>query len=595
MEAHGETRLQDCTGNQKPAATRAAAIIILSMMPTAASGATALIGLTQADWVISAWTLMAILVLVFFSLVWVITLRRKLASSTFELREERARLRAITESVPGIVYGFFETVDGEREIRYANGRAEQWRREFSALTPDSLIRPELMMSPREAADFVRRMREGGRPRRVQHQIHLVGGGGHDRWIQVTLDPEVVKDGVFWHGIMQDATELRIAADALARSERNFREIFQATRDAILVFAPGGGLILEANAAATELYGYTRQQLLSMEASQIVEVGSGTKLEGGSFIETCQSHRLGDGTRRDMECHLSSIEFAGEPAVLCIGRDVSSRIRDEEQRLLLENRLEHARKMESLGMLAGGIAHDFNNLLVGIMGNASIARAPDMQRPALEDALDQIIKTTARASELTQQLLAYAGKAKLKVTALDLSDTVVEMARMLGPRLSPGAKVAFSIFDRPVRTLADPVQIRQIVMNLLTNASDALKDGTGVITVRTSVAYFDRFTLSETFVASDISEGYYAVLEIADDGCGITAEMLPRIFDPYFSTKFIGRGLGLSSTLSVVQRHRGAIKVISEDGRGTIFRLLLPLAPGFSPDHTVHADVRGVHA
>jgi signal transduction histidine kinase len=251
-------------------------------------------------------------------------------------------------------------------------------------------------------------------------------------------------------------------------------------------------------------------------------------------------------------------------------------------------------MESLGLLAGGIAHDFNNLLVGIMGNASLARAPGVDRTDLDHALEQIIKTTARASELTQQLLAYAGKAKLKVTALDISDSVTEMARMLGPRLSPGAKLTFSIHERPVLTLADPVQIRQIVMNLLTNASDALRGGVGVITVRTSVAYFDRFTLSETFVASDISEGYYAVLEVADDGCGIPADTLSKIFDPYYSTKFIGRGLGLSSTLSIIQRHRGAIKVMSEEGKGTIFRLLLPLAPGFSQEKSAVQDAGRVH-
>ena len=586
--------MQDRTGYHNFSAMAGAATIVLITTTSTAHGAYALIGLTQASWVISAWALMAVFVLVFLILAWVITLRGKLASSTYELREERARLRAITESVPGIVYGFFEREDGKRELRYSNGRAEQWRHDFAALSPDSLIHPERLMNDRESADFLRRMREGGRPRRVQQQIHLVGDKGNDRWIQVTLDPEPARNGVLWHGIMQDATELRIAADALARSEKNFREIFQSTRDAILVFAPGGGLILEANAAASELYGYPREQLLSMDASHILEACSEFECAAESFSETCQRHRHADGTQRDMECHMSRIEFAGDLAILCIARDVSSRIREEEQRSLLENRLEHARKMESLGLLAGGIAHDFNNLLVGIMGNASLARAPGVDSADLDHALEQIIKTTARASELTQQLLAYAGKAKLKVTALDLSDSVTEMARMLGPRLSPGAKLTFSIHERPVLTLADPVQIRQIVMNLLTNASDALRGGVGVITVRTSVAYFDRFTLSETFVASDISEGYYAVLEVADDGCGIPADTLSKIFDPYYSTKFIGRGLGLSSTLSIIQRHRGAIKVMSEEGKGTIFRLLLPLAPGFSQEKSAVQDAGRVH-
>jgi signal transduction histidine kinase len=265
-------------------------------------------------------------------------------------------------------------------------------------------------------------------------------------------------------------------------------------------------------------------------------------------------------------------------MLSVNRDVTSRTRFEEQRRTLEGQMLQAQKMESLGLLAGGIAHDFNNLLVGIMGNASLARSQAQDRDALEQTLDQIVLTTRRASDLTQQLLAYAGRAKLSVQAVDLSAVAAEMVKLLGSRLSRGAKMVFSFSPLSVVTLADPVQIRQIVMNLLTNASDALKNGEGVITIRTGVARFDRVYLSETYVPSDIPEGEYAFIEVADDGCGIDPDLLPKIFDPFYTTKFVGRGLGLSVALAIVQRHCGAIKVFSERDRGTVFRLLLPLAP-----------------
>jgi PAS domain S-box-containing protein len=381
---------------------------------------------------------------------------------------------------------------------------------------------------------------------------------------MTIDPDPVSEGVLWHGIVQDATDLRLATEALAQSERNFRQIFEATQDAILVFGAGHGRILEANRAACDLYGYSRDELLAMEASELFDHAADLAVASEQGASGPFRHRRKDGATIDVECGSAVVQYGGGPAMLSVNRDVTSRTRFEEHRRTLEGQMLQAQKMESLGLLAGGIAHDFNNLLVGIMGNASLARSQAQDREALEQTLDQIVLTTRRASDLTQQLLAYAGAA--------------EMVKLLGSRLSRGAKMVFSFSPLSVVTLADPVQIRQIVMNLLTNASDALKNGEGVITIRTGVARFDRVYLSETYVPSDIPEGEYAFIEVADDGCGIDPDLLPKIFDPFYTTKFVGRGLGLSVALAIVQRHRGAIKVFSERDRGTVFRLLLPLAP-----------------
>jgi PAS domain S-box-containing protein len=510
---------------------------------------------------------------------WVTTLRRELNRRTERLRHEEARLKAITESVPALVYGYLETAPGVRELRYFNRRLEEWALIFPALVSGNPLDLVQAVHPSDRGELERRMEEGRQSlRRIQQEIRVLDRDGNYRWIQMTIDPDPVSEGVLWHGIVQDATDLRLATEALAQSERNFRQIFEATQDAILVFGAGHGRILEANRAACDLYGYSRDELLAMEASELFDHAADLAVASEQGASGPFRHRRKDGATIDVECGSAVVQYGGGPAMLSVNRDVTSRTRFEEHRRTLEGQMLQAQKMESLGLLAGGIAHDFNNLLVGIMGNASLARSQAQDREALEQTLDQIVLTTRRASDLTQQLLAYAGRAKLSVQAVDLSAVAAEMVKLLGSRLSRGAKMVFSFSPLSVVTLADPVQIRQIVMNLLTNASDALKNGEGVITIRTGVARFDRVYLSETYVPSDIPEGEYAFIEVADDGCGIDPDLLPKIFDPFYTTKFVGRGLGLSVALAIVQRHRGAIKVFSERDRGTVFRLLLPLAP-----------------
>ncbi|MFZ4574920.1 MAG: PAS domain S-box protein, partial [Phycisphaerales bacterium] len=509
--------------------------------------------------------------------IWVTTLRRELHRRTARLRHEEARLKAITESVPALVYGYLERSTGVRELRYANRRLEEWAQVFPVLASGSPIDVVAAVHPADRKELERKLSEAQQALRpVQQEVRVQDVHGEYRWIQITLDPDPVGEGVLWHGIMQDATELRLATEALAQSEKNFRQIFEATQDAILVCGEGYGRILEANRAACLLYGYSREELLAMEVRELFDHPSDADPARDQSFPGPFRHRRKDGSTIDIECGRASVQYGGRPAMLSVNRDVTSRTRFEEQRRQLEGQILQAQKMESLGLLAGGIAHDFNNLLVGILGNASLARAQLLETESLNQTLDQIVLTARRASDLTQQLLAYAGRAKISVQAVDLSAVASEMVKLLGSRLSRGAKMVFSFSPRNVVTLADPVQVRQIVMNLLTNASDALKGGQGVITIRTGVAKFDRLYLSETFAPSDIPEGEYAFLEIADDGCGIAPDQLQRIFDPFFTTKFVGRGLGLSVALAIVQRHRGAIKVFSEQDRGTVFRLLLPL-------------------
>ncbi|MEO9255990.1 MAG: ATP-binding protein, partial [Tepidiformaceae bacterium] len=233
------------------------------------------------------------------------------------------------------------------------------------------------------------------------------------------------------------------------------------------------------------------------------------------------------------------------------------------------------KLESLGILAGGIAHDFNNLLVGILGNAGLALAEVPASSPARTTLEDIQTAGRRAADLARQMLAYSGKGRFVIQQLALNALVAEMTHLLGVSISKGALLTCN-FTTPLPLVeGDATQLRQVIMNLVVNASDAIGDGEGVIKVSTGVIHAERADLAQAYLAPDLPEGDYVFLDVLDSGSGMTRQTMARIFDPFFTTKFTGRGLGLAAVLGIVRGHRGAIKVTSEPGRGTTFRLLLP--------------------
>lgn len=257
-------------------------------------------------------------------------------------------------------------------------------------------------------------------------------------------------------------------------------------------------------------------------------------------------------------------------------DITERKRAEEDRLELERQVQHAQKLESLGVLAGGIAHDFNNLLAGILGNAELALLDLPVNSGARQSVELIVTTAQRAADLAKQMLAYSGKGRFVITQLNLSDAVKEMAHLLGVSVSKKAAFKYELADDLPPVQADATQIRQVIMNLITNASEAIGEGQGVITISTGVAQCDAAYLASTRLRGQhLEEGTYVFVEVSDNGCGMDESMQEKIFDPFFSTKFTGRGLGLSAVMGIVKGHRGTIEVRSERGRGTSFRVLLP--------------------
>ena len=235
---------------------------------------------------------------------------------------------------------------------------------------------------------------------------------------------------------------------------------------------------------------------------------------------------------------------------------------------------HAQKLESLGILAGGIAHDFNNLLAVVLGCVDLAVQRQASGAAVSEQLQQIRATVVQASTLTDQLLAYSGRGSFVIESVDLSDLVGKMVELLGITLPKSVKLRCDLLQALPPVEADPSQLRQVVMNFVTNAAEAIQKSTGNIVVRTYVLHATRTLLDRAVLSESFPEGHCVCLEVEDDGCGMDGETLRKMFDPFFSSKFAGRGLGLAAVLGIARSHRGAILVDSTLGQGTRIRLLL---------------------
>ncbi len=264
-------------------------------------------------------------------------------------------------------------------------------------------------------------------------------------------------------------------------------------------------------------------------------------------------------------------------IVGVSRDITELKHAEEARHQLARKFQETQKLESLGVLAGGIAHDFNNLLTGILGHAGLARlrlAPDSE---LQPHLEQIENSSLRAADLCKQMLAYSGKGRFVIQRLQLSQLVQDTVQLLQISINKKAVLDLQLEGPLPVVMGDATQFRQVIMNLVLNASDALGDKRGTISLSTCAVLLNRATLAEYTGGEELMPGPYVVLEVTDSGCGMNAATLARIFEPFFTTKFTGRGLGLAAVLGIVRGHKGALQVRSQPGLGTTFRLVLPAA------------------
>lgn len=253
----------------------------------------------------------------------------------------------------------------------------------------------------------------------------------------------------------------------------------------------------------------------------------------------------------------------------------------KQKRELESQVLHAQKLESLGLMASGVAHDFNNLLVAILGNADLARDELLEGSRAHGLVSSIEHAARRAADLCRQMLAYSGRGLLRVETLDLGELVAGMAKLMRASLGANLRLHYSLPERPLLVEADATQVRQVIMNLIVNAAESMQEKGGVITLG----------LEETEVQAAPSpaglavpeSGRYIELLVQDEGQGMEASVMSRMYDPFFSTKFTGRGLGMAAVLGIMRGHGGGIEVKSRVGKGTVFHLQFPRSHGVMAD------------
>jgi two-component system cell cycle sensor histidine kinase/response regulator CckA len=375
------------------------------------------------------------------------------------------------------------------------------------------------------------------------------------------------------------------------SEERYRRLVEISPEPIVVHS--GGRIVFINPAGVRLLGATTPEELigrpildfvhTDYRAIVVERVRQTQEEGRQAGVLEEVFVRLDGQMLDVEVVGIPTTYLGSPATQVVIRDITERKRVEAERLAFERRLLETQKLESLGVLAGGIAHDFNNLLMGVLGNASLAMLDLPPESPAEYSIRQIEAAARRAAELTRQMLAYAGKEQFVVQPVDLNAIVEEMSRLAHVSFGKGVSLQRHLDEDLPLIEADAAQMRQVVMNLVINASEAIGDAAGTITLATGVRRLTSASLAATYMAPDLPSGSYIYLEVADTGSGMDAATLARIFEPFFTTRFTGRGLGLSAVLGIVRGHRGALQVRSEPGRGTTFTIFLPTTDHRPPD------------
>lgn len=426
--------------------------------------------------------------------------------------------------------------------------------------------------------------------------------GKHRW--VIEDCYLVRDSdhknEFIQVLLRDISEQKEAEKALREAETRYQELFENAND-IVYTHDLTGRFTSINKAGEIISGYSREEALDMNAIDIIAPPfrdqTREMLESKLHGEETTRYESAIITKDDRTIPLEVstrliFDDDGQPiGIQGIARDISERVAAESERKRLEAQLRHTQKLESLGVLAGGIAHDFNNLLVGILGNAGLALKRLPKETPERIYLQRIEATAQRAAELTNQMLAYSGRGVFRVEPVNMSELAQEIGQLIQASISKKAVLRYECTEDLPLIEGDVTQLHQVLINLITNASDAIGDESGIITVRTGVTEVSKAYLAGTYVNNGLCEGPYVYLEVSDTGHGMDTETQARLFDPFFSTKFTGRGLGLAVVLGIVRGHHGAITLTSETGKGSTFRVLFPVAAGLAKEDLAQSPLR----
>jgi two-component system cell cycle sensor histidine kinase/response regulator CckA len=500
------------------------------------------------------------------------------------LRDSEDRFRAIAENARD----FIAELDSEGRFLFASPNS----REIFGLDPEEMLGRTIReasaigVHPDDRDRFL-----GGYDRNVigtgrgHILLRLRGADGSWRWFESTASSYHRSDGALRVVVVaRDVSERVRAERELQESEARYRVVIEASRDLISEVDTEGRLVY-ASPTCKDVLGYEPQEVVGTTPFALVhpddiERTVAVYLAGveSESAQTTSPYRVRhrDGSWRWLE----GVGFPyrtseGELHFVTVSRDVTERLKEERQRREFEQSLQQAQKLESLGVMAGGIAHDFNNLLTPILGGTTLALMELPPESPVRARLQMIQKAAHRAAALTNQMLAYTGKESLHFEPLNLSKLVEEMGRLVESAVSKKLEVRYELETGLPAVAGDSAQLSQVVMNLITNAAEAMDHDGGRITIRTGTVEADRATLAQVVPSADLAKGTYVFFEVSDTGCGMDEATRERIFDPFFTTKFTGRGLGLAAVLGIVRSHGGGIELDSVPELGTRFRVLLP--------------------
>ncbi|MEI6205765.1 MAG: response regulator [Desulfuromonadales bacterium] len=387
---------------------------------------------------------------------------------------------------------------------------------------------------------------------------------------------------------------RFLLDKVDESEQCHRVLFETSPQGI-IYRNANGAIISANPVAERFFGKSPVVIDSVTYTEkypeyIHEDGSPYPAETHPGLEALSSGKtaynkimgvLHSPDENYIWLKINSIPICrkGETRpymVYSMLEDVTRQKEQERERLELERQILHAQKLESLGVMAGGIAHDFNNLLQSILGNIELAARDLAPVSGPQKHIANALISGRQATHLTSLLLAYIGRGFIDKKELNLNLLVRENADMFRSAATTAVSFELSLSEELPAIIADEAQIQQVVMNLISNASEAIEKQPGFVTVTTGVQNCDQTYLSASLLEEKPEPGNYVFLEVSDNGCGISKDIISRLFDPFFTIKFTGRGLGMSAVMGIMKAHSGALFVETEVGKGTTFRALFPV-------------------
>jgi PAS domain S-box-containing protein len=382
---------------------------------------------------------------------------------------------------------------------------------------------------------------------------------------------------------------------IQQSEKRYRLLAENVMDVIWIMDAQTFAMKYISPSVEKVTGYTPEEIMAMtidqhltpdafqravstvdEAMEGVMAGTIDPENYSMTLELEEVHKNGSLIPVEVTAGFMAEENGSPRAVLGISRDLSERKKTEQDRAQIENKLQQARKMESLGTVAGSIAHNFNNLLMVVLGNLELAKEelPDPS-PSVKN-IQRAINASQRAADLSGMMLTYVGQLKKESSPVDLSHTVNAVLKNMDETNMANVELDLDLADPMPLVIADAGQMRQMISGFITNAIEALEKEKGRVRISTGSMHCDRDYLATTYLEEEMPEGMYAYVEVADTGCGMNAETLGNVFDPFFSTKFTGRGLGMAAVMGIIRSHSGAVRVSSVKNEGSVFTALFPI-------------------